>query len=445
MVAVFAPPPAPGVVRYFPRGAARDLLARRDKEALIEGPAGTGKSYAALWKLHACALKYPGMRALMVRKTLTSLTGTAIVTYRERVLGAGRFAVKPFGGSRFEAGGYQYANGSRLVVGGIDNPDKIMGGEYDLIFVNEATELAEDDWEKLATRNRYGVMPYQQLIADANPGAPTHWLNQRCETGQTARLRSTHRDNPRYWDAAAGDWTEAGRDYVVGILGKLTGVRRLRLLEGVWAAAEGQVYDAWREDVHHVDALPPSFATAWHFAAVDWGWTDPGVIGVWAVDGDGRVALVAEHYHTRRLVEGWWIERAKELGAEFAIREWHCDPSEPAYLNQFRRAGLRAVPAVNDIMPGVTAVQDRLAVQPDGLPRLFVLRSALRQRDEALVAAKQPWSTVQEIPEYVWPKDAAGRPAKDRPVDENNHGMDMMRYAVARLDLRGRPSTARAL
>jgi len=48
--------------RYAPRGAAKAIFSDRSPELLVAGPAGTGKSRAALEKLAACALKYPRMR-----------------------------------------------------------------------------------------------------------------------------------------------------------------------------------------------------------------------------------------------------------------------------------------------------------------------------------------------------------------------------------------------
>ena len=55
---------------YRPLGAARDLFNSRRQEILLAGPAGTGKTRAALEKLFLCLLKYPAMRGLLVRKTL---------------------------------------------------------------------------------------------------------------------------------------------------------------------------------------------------------------------------------------------------------------------------------------------------------------------------------------------------------------------------------------
>lgn len=445
---VAAPLLRPGVVRYHPRGAAAAFLACRDKETLIEGPAGTGKSFACLWKLHLAALKYPGMHALMVRKTLVSLTASALVTFTQRVLGAGQFGVSFFGGSKAEPAQFRYPNGSRVVVGGIDNPAKIMSAEYDLAYVNEATELTEDDWEAITTRLRYGVMPYQQLIADCNPAAPSHWLNQRAEAGAVTRFRSRHEDNPAMWDAERRSWTERGAEYIA-VLDRLTGVRRLRLRDGLWVAAEGQVYDAWRDDVHIVkrEDVQHRLFGAWHVGAADWGWSNPGVAQVFAVDRDGRMHLVAEHYHTRRPMQGWWVPRFLELDRRFEVVEWFCDPSEPEHIAALQAAGLNATGATNDLLPGIVAVQERLLPAGDGLPRLFVLDDALIERDEALVETRLPWSSAQEVPEYVWAKNAGGQTLKDKPVDAANHGLDGWRYAVMGVD-RGQasldPSLARS-
>ncbi len=59
----------PDVGPYTPRGAAFELLHSHDKECLISGAAGTGKSVAALFKLHLCCEQVPGLRCLIVRRS----------------------------------------------------------------------------------------------------------------------------------------------------------------------------------------------------------------------------------------------------------------------------------------------------------------------------------------------------------------------------------------
>jgi hypothetical protein len=142
---------------YEPFGAARQLWTDRRPEVLLSGPAGTGKSRACLEKLHAACLRWPGARCLIVRKTRESLTETALVTFEEKVLPAG----SPIAAGRPapHPAVLHYPNGSTIVVGGLDKPGKVMSTEYDLVYVQEAIELHENDWESLTTRLRNGVVP----------------------------------------------------------------------------------------------------------------------------------------------------------------------------------------------------------------------------------------------------------------------------------------------
>ncbi len=402
----------------------------------MDGPAGTGKTIAALWYMHLLAANNPGFIGLFVRKTQASLSASALSSFRRHVLPVESFGAKFFSGNKEEPASYRYPNGSRIVVGGMDQDSKIMSTEYDVVYVNEATDITEQNWEAITTRLRAGTLPYQQLLGDCNPQAPTHWLNQRANTEKTTRFLSRHEDNPRYF-TANGTMTADGESYIKGVLDRLTGVRYQRLRLGQWVASEGQVYDAWDTKVHvvkredYVDVL----SQAWHFGTADWGFVNAGVLQAWAVDYDGRLFLDREWYMTRKPMEGWWIPRAVQLSNELDIREWVCDPSEPAFIAQFNAAGLNATSATNDILPGITAVQNRLS-GPNG-PRLFILEDALMERDELLAENKLPWATVQEIPEYVWAKNVGGETLKDKPVDAFNHGLDALRYAVAHLDLDG--------
>jgi phage terminase large subunit len=192
------------------------------------------------------------------------------------------------------------------------------------------------------------------------------------------------------------------------------------------------VYDNWDARIHLIDAGPSHPRAA--LAGVDWGFTGPGVITVWQEDSDKRLYMVREYYRTHETID-WWLERAKEIKREFNPEAFVCDPSEPGYIKQFIDAGLNAVQGINDIRPGIDAVQQRLQVASDGRARLYIVRDALRERDETLVDERQPFGTVQEFDSYVWPKNIAGKPVKEVPVDAFNHGLDTVRYVVAHRDL----------
>ncbi|NUP23453.1 MAG: terminase [Streptomyces sp.] len=430
------------IVRYEPRGAAAQLFRTRDPEVCIVGAAGTGKSLACLYRMHLIAMRNPRFRGLIVRKTAVSLTSTTLVTFKRKVaveaVRAG--AVRWYGGSQEEAAGYYYDNGAVIVVGGMDKPEKIMSSEYDIVFADEATELTLDDWEAISTRLRNGGLPWQQQIAAANPSHPGHWLKARADEGKLRMLTSVHRDNPRFVNHD-GTLTPDGIGYMAK-LDALTGVRRLRLRDGKWAAAEGLIYDGFDPDVHVVPptVIRPEWTRWW---VIDFGYTNPFVWQCWAQDDDGRLYLEREIYKTKTLVE----DHAKRIlqtvapGGRWITprpRGIICDHDAEDRATLERHLGMSTSPAHKTVSDGIQAVQARLRPAGDGKPRLYLCEGALLDRDTELADAKKPCSTPEEIVGYVW--DASpGKPPKEKPVKEDDHGMDAMRYIVAELDLGGRP------
>ena len=403
---------------YQPFGGALDLFYCQAPEVLLEGPAGTGKSRSCLEKLHLLACKYAGCRILFVRKTRASMSQSVLVTFEEKVLPAGS-PIKE-GPQRRMRQSYVYPNGSEIVIAGMDNPLKIMSTEYDIIYVAEATELFENDWESLLTRLRNNVIPYQQLIADCNPDAPTHWLNQRCNRGQTVRVLSRHEDNPSVTEA------------YLSVLRGLTGVRRARLYEGRWAAAEGLVYDFDR-NIHLVDPFP--IPREWRrIRAIDLGFQNPFVCQWWAIDGESRMYLYREIYMSQRVVEDH-ARQIVELSADerYDATVADHDAEDRATL---KRYGVPTIAAFKAVQPGIQATQTRLRLDASAppRPRIYLMRDVLVEQDEVLMDLKKPLCTEQEFDSYIWTKSGQGKAVKEEPVKIDDHGMDTMRYAVAWLD-----------
>jgi phage terminase large subunit len=431
---------------YRPLGAALQLLRCRDPEVLISGPANTGKSRACLEKLHLAASKYAGMRGLILRKTRESLTESALVTFEDKVVPAGHPILR--GAKRNARHAYYYPNGSIIVVGGfkqsgLDQQQKVMSTDYDLIFAQEAIELTENEWERALTRLRNGVMPYQQLIADTNPDAPTHWLKRRCDSGKTKMLLSRHEDNPT-----------VTAEYLAK-LENLTGTRYLRLRLGRWVQSEGVVYEGWDAALHLIDRfeIPWAWPRYW---SVDFGYTNPFVCQFWAVDPDGRLYRYREIYQSKRLVEDHagamlrilqeecsLVRRANphmtdaQIRSSLAPRAIVCDHDAEDRATLERRLHMSIEQAKKDVSPGIQGVAARLRVAGDGKPRLFLLRNSVVERDPVLDEDKKPQCTEEEMDAYVWDL-GSGRKKGEVPLDKDNHGMDAMRYLVARVD--GEPS-----
>jgi PBSX family phage terminase large subunit len=449
------------------RGAAKEVMHAREGEVLIAGAAGTGKSFAVLYKLHLMCMKNGacpkgcqvehehrerGMRALIVRKTHNSLTSTGLVTFKQHVatealeLGL----LKWYGGSGSEPPQFIYGNGSQIMVGGMDNPTKIMSSEYDVIFAQEATELSITDWEKLTSRLRNGRVSFQQLIADCNPEGPDHWLKLRCDEGKTRMLYALHTDNPMLFDDA-GTPTERGQSYLA-VLDNLTGVRKLRLQGGIWAAAEGVIYERWSPSVHLTDrkVLPKEWRRIW---GIDFGYVNPFVWQMWAIDPDGRMWLEKEIYQTQMLVEDIWHKKILPVLTmqdgvtwKYPKPDWIITDHDAEDRATFERhSGLRTTAAFKEVSPGIQAMQKRMVVRDDGKPRLLVCRDSLVERDPRLKEASLPIGFAGEVTGYVWkPKpsstaNATDKPTPDEPLKVNDHAMDTARYVCAQLDLRGVP------
>ena len=436
---------------YQPFGTAVDAYKCKEPELLYAGPAGTGKSKCLLEKLHAVMLKYPGSRGLIVRKTLASLGSTALVTYEEHVakehLANGE--VKWLGGSAKEAACYRYGNGSRIVVGGMDKAMKIMSSEYDIVYAQEATELLEQDWEAITTRLRNGKMPYQQIIADANPDMPTHWLKIRCDLGKTVHIRSRHEDNPVLFNQGPEGplgLTEKGASYM-SKLDALTGVRYQRLRRGIWCAAEGLVYEEFDPQVHvHKQIKCPPISWT-RYVTIDFGYTNPMVVQFWAEDDDGRLYLYKELYRTKTTVDEMapLIKEHMNLKREPRPRLIICDHDAEGRAVLQRELGMSTVAAKKTVEDGIQAVKKRMRVSDaDGRPRMYLCEGAIVERDPELLDKKKPTSTLDEVVGYIWDRGTSiaqekGKPPKEVPVKEDDHGMDAMRYMIAQLDLKARP------
>jgi phage terminase large subunit len=392
---------------------------------MLAGPSETGKTVAALWRLNQLLQSTPKAQAALVRKVAADVTPTVLVTLR-RMLEISRCGAVPYGGRSPEW--FDYPNGARLYIGGMDRPGKVLSGERDWIYVNQAEELTLEDWETLSTRTtgRGARTKTPMLFGDCNPGPPTHWILGR------PRLRvlySKHEDNPSLFDDS-GTVTAQGKK-TLDALDSLTGARRERLRFGRWASSEGVVYESWNRSIHLVKRfeIPPEWT---RFCSVDFGYTNPFVCQWWAQDGDGRMYLYREIYRTKTLVEDHARSiEALSAGENIVIAVCDHDAEDRATLE---RHGISTLPAYKGISVGIEAVQARLRVAGDGKPRLFVFDDALVDSDPSLAEGKKPLCTAQEIESYVWPKGADGKAVKEVPVKVCDHGMDAMRYAVAYAD-----------
>lgn len=414
-------------------------------ELIIAAAAGTGKSLAACLKLLNLLSTYPQSRALILRKTRASLTESGLVTWEDDVL-QGRTA-EYFGNTkRTHRHSYVFPNKSELVGGGMDNVLKIFSTSYDIVYVQEAVELTEDEWESLLRSLRNGRMPFQQLMGDTNPSHPMHWIKRRSSGSHPGLklLTSFHRDNPALYDGE--QWTWRGKDYLEKKLGALTGMRRRRLLNGEWCQAEGVVFEEWTEYMEdkpwHVigwddlpipkeyrerSTLPPDWP---RFIAIDFGWDQPSVVMFGAQDHDKRMYVYRQIIRTGQLVE----DMAKEIKSSIAEdgvppQAIFCDHDAEGRATLERHLGITTKKAYKDILDTIDCVNSMLRKGIDGRPRLCVVRDSLVSHDPRMKERGLPCGLIEEIPAYVW----LDSKTREIPLQENDHAIDALRYLVGTL------------
>lgn len=399
------------------------IAAWRDqgKVSLYTGSAGGGKSRAAAEKVHGFLLKYPGSTWLALRKAREFATKSIVPFMQRAVIGADPNVRYMKSDLTFE-----YSNGSRLYIGGMKDDAqreaiRSIGGDggIDGAWLEEANAFSEQDFNEVLARLRGKAASWRQIILTTNPDTQYHWINQRLiQKAGAAVFYSGEVDNPHN----PSDYRE--------ILATLTGIDFDRLVLGLWKQAEGAVYE-FDNRIHLVKRFDPP--KEWRrFRVIDFGFTNPFVCQWWALDGDGRMYLYREIYMSQRTVKDHAAQiKALGAGEQIETTVTDHDAEDQATL---RQEGISTIRAIKDVSPGIQAVQQRLRVQPDGKPRLFVMEGALAEEDARLRDRKLPTSTLQEFGGYVYPKGVDGKPVKEAPVKVNDHGMDAVRYAVMFLD-----------
>lgn len=399
---------------YQFRGGNRKLIACRLPQAMLSGPSDTGKTFTCCVKVHLLCCRYAGSQHSIIRKTFASLAGSVCQTFERVSAGAG---VQTLGADSPRL--YTYPNGSKVWLGGMDRPEKTLSSERDSIYIPQAEQLTQNEWELLsrAVSGRSAIVPCPQLFGDCNPAGSKHWLREHAKTGKMVMFTTTHKDNPSLYHS---DGTEVrSGEIVCGIemkrsgteriktLSDFTGVRRKRLFEGIWATAEGAVYDTFDAAVH---VSVRTIGEMQRFRlAIDEGYTNPAVILVLGVDADGRKHCFKEFYQTN-VLPSEFVKTALDWFKEFHCERASVDESAAGLIADFNSVGMVAIGGKGRVLDGINKVQDRLAICGDRRPRYTIDPSCENH--------------INEFESYVWAKDKP----KDTPVKENDHSLDALRY-----------------
>ena len=232
-----------------------------------------------------------------------------------------------------------------------------------------------------------------------NPGSPHHWfyLEWICKAKErnALHLHFLMRDNPSLSEKTLERYENM-----------YTGVFYRRYILGEWCIAEGLIYQ-FDKELHTTDEVPD--AGRWYISC-DYGTLNPFSAGLWCVTND-KAIRVAEYYYSGRSEsvmktdEEYYHELEKLAGD----RDIHCvvvDPSAASFIATIRKHGRFSVrKARNEVLPGIRLTATML--------KAGVIKIGTNCTD-----------AIREFGLYRW--DEKGE--VDKPIKENDHAMDDIRY-----------------
>ena len=287
-----------------------------------------------------------------------------------------------------------------------DKPDNLRGPSLDFIWIDEAAMITHEAWKICLGRLRRGNVARPMWITTTPRGR--NWVYDEF----IEKVQGNPKRAGRYKLYTASTWDNpfADKEIIEDLKESYSGAFAKQELEGQFVAFEGLVYDTFRREIH-IKEPPAELRRV--VAGVDWGYSNPAVILVLGIDGDGRIYAIDE-WHFRRKLIGDQIAAAKRLKERWNIDHFYCDSSRPDNIREFNLAGLPASGATHKVLEGIKEIQSRLDVAGDGLARYFVSSACPNH--------------ISEFESYCWKgKDDA---FKDDPEKINDHTMDAARYGV---------------
>jgi phage terminase large subunit len=272
------------------------------------GARGGGKSWAARVKAVLLALNYPGIQILLLRRTLPELRENHTIPLLKLLKGIARY--------REQSKEFLFPNESRIVLGYCDSERDVLqyqGQAYDVIFMEEATQFTEFQFQTLTESNRSSGLCkgtfYPRMYFTCNPGGVGHTWVKRLFIDRSYRNQERPEDYA-FIPAKVYDNTfilENSPDYV-RTLENLPEDRRKAMLHGDWDIFEGQYFSEFNREVHVCKPFP--IPTHWkRYVAMDYGLDMLAAYEI-AVDEQNRAYVISEIYESNLIIS----DAARKLG-----------------------------------------------------------------------------------------------------------------------------------
>lgn len=303
--------------------------------------------------------------------------------------------------------------GQKILFRGLDDPLKVTSitvevGSLCRLWVEEAYEItSEEAFDRLDESIR-GQLPdgmYHQVVLTFNPWSDRHWLKKR------------------FFDEPSGNVLAMTTNYMCNEFLSASDLvlfeemkknpRRYRTAGlGEWGIVEGLVFENWEEQAFDVNEVSkrPNVKSAF---GMDFGYVnDPSTLFCGLVDTVAREIYVFDEMYEKGMSNEDILRKVTEMG--YAKERIKADSAEPKSIAYLRKAGLRNIRAAkkgpDSIRAGISLIQDyKIIVHPRCV------------------------NFLTEISNYTWDKDKFDNMV-NKPIDDFNHLMDAMRYAMEEFD-----------
>lgn len=387
----------PTLVISPPNEKQKQALVAKSKYIGYGGARGGGKSWFVRTKAKLLALKYPGIKILIVRRTYPELLNNHINFLIPELNGIASYnkSDKIF----------TFTNRSTIKFGYCKDDGDLLqyqGAEYDVIFLDEATQLSEYQMKTIVACLR-GVNGFpKRVYYTCNPGGQGHqyikriFIDRRYEDGEDP-------DDYTFIQALVMDNTvlmESQPDYIRQLEALPPKIREA-WLNGSWDVYEGQYFEEFadRPD-HYLDRQwthviePFEVPQSWQiYRSFDWGYNHPFSCGWWAIDLDGTAYRILELYGcTKTPNEGlkWtpqkvfseihrietehrWLKGKKIIGvADPAI--WNAEYGE-SIAETAAKAGVYFNKGDHERLAGWMQMHYRFAFDENGIPMMYIFKN----------------------------------------------------------------------
>lgn len=288
--------------------------------------------------------------------------------------------------------------GKKVYALGADNKKhvfRIQGATFEYVYGDEITTWSEEVFQMLKSRLR---CEHSHFDGTCNPGSPQHWFKKFLDS-----------DADIYQQAYTIDDGVLPESVVRQLRREYAGtVYYDRFILGKWTQAEGLIYPMFGEG-NIVDTVPEGGE---YYISCDYGTLNPFSAGLWCWDGK-KATRVREYYYSGRdegksKTDEEYYAELERLAGDLLVKAVIVDPSAASFIEVIRRhRRFHVRKAVNDVLPGIA--------------------TTARYIQSGTIAVHESCKdAIREFSLYRWDDKAA----TDRPIKENDHALDEVRYFV---------------